>query len=247
MIASWRCSGATSSRILAESRLSRFDIMVDDEAEEVPDNAEGSEEGDENRAQCVLCEIGGFIPEQRGCMPSSNGTIRSIMRQYAQSWKQMPDAKRYCQFADAFNARLADPAIASGFSQSHPHMRRIDADAVRKHFCEHAKETDREVLNSHLVKLDALYTHLWDKQIMAEDTDGNIALNASNVKLMLDVHKTWLHGASAERDWRTQDRTELAGVAASDEADAIGMLGGDRARIGPRLPPRALEGMDFYL
>lgn len=220
--------------------------MINDEAEE----ARGGEEDEgENGGECAcaLCDIGGFIPEQRGCMPSANGTIRSIMRQHAQSWKQVPEAKRYRQFAETFNARVADPAIASGFSLSHPHVRRIDEEEARKHFRNHANQTDREVLSGHLTKLDALYTHLWDKQIMAEDTDGNIALHAANVKLMLDVHKTWLHGASAERDWRVQDRAESSGVAALDEAEAGGMLGGAGARVGPRLPPRALETIDFYM
>ena len=85
--------------------------MINDEAEEAREGEE-DEGGNGAECACALCDIGGFIPEQRGCMPSANGTIRSIMRQHAQSWKQVPEAKRYHQFAETFNARVADPALA---------------------------------------------------------------------------------------------------------------------------------------
>ena len=210
---------------------------------------EGGPRNSRRRARqrrCVLCQVGGFVFEQKGCVPSRNTAVRAIMKQYTQTLDQLPRRKRYANVADMFNRRVVQPAIATGFAEAYPHIRKITTADVQRHFTKHATPSDQEVVATHQRRLHALATHIWDKELMAADKDGNIAMHAGMAKLMLDVQKAYASGQSALRDMRAQDRLESAALADVEATEYDSMIGGANAAVAVGCPPRRVLPLSFF-
>lgn len=165
------------------------------------------------REGCVLCELGGWIPEQKGCIPSGNGQMRTLMKMYAQTTDVMASRVRYRKLADEFNKGIVDTAVADGRIEQLPFLRRITPKEIRIHVTKHMVGSEVETLSRHCQNLDNLAGQLYGELVQPVSATDS-AVDKASAKLYMDVVSKLQSGLAQKRAWRDEDRRECQDVGA---------------------------------
>lgn len=162
---------------------------------------------------CVLCELGGWIPEQKGCIPSANAQLRALMKMHAQTTDMLPSKIKYRKLAKEFNAGVVDPAVADGRIAQTPFLRHVTAREIRTHVTKHMTSSDVETIGRHCRNLDNLACAIHE-ELVATGTEGETSVDKASAKLYLDVVAKLQSGIAQKRVWRDEDRRECQDVSA---------------------------------